>query len=147
MFFISFVMFYFYRIEYNLKGLYSLNLTLCQSLFSVMPQEAWPMAVGVSSLQPQEPRPSTAAPPARAPPSFPPAASCSRHHGYATVCQTWCRRAGAACWRTSGTTVIPTCSSETSLATSWSSARISMAAGMHRQMPRAKKKNSSLPWA
>lgn len=99
------------------------------SLFSLTPQEVWPMAVGVSSLQPQEQRPSTAAPPAQAPPSFPPAASCSRRHGYATACRTWCPQAGAACWRTSGTTATPTCSSETSPATSWSSARTSTAAG------------------
>ncbi len=117
------------------------------SLFSLTPQEVWPMAVGVSSLQPQEQRPSTAAPPARAPPSFPPAASCSRRHGYATACRTWCPQAGAACWRTSGTTATPTCSSETSLATSWSSARTSTAAGTRTRMSltlkytRQKKKN------
>lgn len=116
-------------------GSYSLHLTLWQSPFSLTPQEAWPMAVGVSSPQLQEPRPSTATPPARAPPSFPPAASSSHHHGYVTACRTWCHQAGAACSRTSGTTAIPTCSSETSPATSWSSARISTAAGTCGQLP------------
>lgn len=104
-------------------------------LFSLTPQEAWPMAVGVSSPLPLERRPSTAAPPAQAPPSSHPAASCSRRHDYATACRMWCRRAGAACWRTSGTTATPTCSSETSPATSWSSARTSTGAGTHQQTP------------
>lgn len=57
-------------------------------LFSFFPQEGWPMAVGDLSLQLQERRLSTAAPPAQAPPSFHPAASCSHPHGYATACRT-----------------------------------------------------------
>lgn len=92
-------------------------------------QVAWPTAAGASSRPPQEPRPSTAAPPAQAPPSFHPAASCSRRRGYATACRTSCRRAAAACWRISGTTATPTCSCGTSPATSWSSARTNTAAG------------------
>lgn len=90
------------------------------------------MAAGASSRPPREPRPSTAAPPARAPPSSRPAASCSRRRGYATACRTSCRRDAAACWRTSGTTATPTCSCGTSPATSWSSARTSTAAGESR---------------
>lgn len=45
------------------------------------------MAADGSSQQPQEQRQSTAAPLAQAPPYFPPAASFSRHRGYATECR------------------------------------------------------------
>lgn len=104
--------------------------SLCSHHFSVLtPQEAWPTAAGVSFLPPQERKPNTAVPPVQAPPSSLPAASCSRRRGYATACRTWCPLAAAAYWRTSGTTATPTCSSETSPATSWSSARTSTAAG------------------
>lgn len=96
------------------------------------PQEAWPMAADGSFLQPQEQRRNTAALLARALPYFPPAANFSRHHGYAMECRMWCHQEEAAFWRTSGIIATPICSSETSLDTLWSLARISMAAGMQR---------------
>lgn len=89
---------------------------------------AWRTAAAVTFLLLPEPRPNTAAP-AAPPVCSTPAASCSLPPGLVTAALTSCPLGAAAFWRTSGTTVSPTCSSATCRDTWWSFLKTSMDPG------------------